>query len=92
LSDELRQIAKRIIWFEPPDQAVQDPVRFLAYAMTYATPEDMQEIRRQVSDDDIRSALASAPPGIIDPRSWTYWHLKMGTYAPPPLPQRKLRD
>jgi hypothetical protein len=31
-------IARRIIWFEPPDQALADPIRFLTYAMTYARP------------------------------------------------------
>jgi hypothetical protein len=44
----------------------------MAYAMAYARHEDMQVLRRQVSDDDIREALDKAPPGIIDPRSWAY--------------------
>src|SRR5277367_555404 len=29
-------IARRIIWFEPPDHALADPIRFMAYGMTYA--------------------------------------------------------
>jgi len=82
-------LARRIIWFEPPEQALADPIRFLAYAMTYAQPEDMREIRRHVSDDDFREALDRAPPGIIDPRSWAYWNSKMGRYPPPPLPVRR---
>jgi hypothetical protein len=84
-----RDVARRIIWFEPPDQALVDPIRFMAYAMTYARHEDMRLIRNYVSDEDIREALDSALPGIIDPRSWAYWHLKMGRYPPPPLPARK---
>lgn len=71
-------LVKRIIWFEDPDQAVQDLNRFLAYAMTYATFEDMQEIRRFASDEALRTALRNAPPGIMDSRSWAYWHLKLG--------------
>ena len=62
-------IARRIIWFEPPDHALADPIRFMTYAMTYARHEDMRVIRRYVSDDDMRDALDHAPPGIIDPRS-----------------------
>jgi hypothetical protein len=82
-------LARRIIWFEPPDRALADPIRFMAYAMTYARHEDMRVIRRYVSDDDMREALDHAPPGIIDPRSWAYWNSKMGRYPPPPLPVRR---
>jgi len=82
-------LARRIIWFEPPDQALADPIRFMTYAMTYARHEDMRVIRRYVSDDDMRDALDHAPPGIIDPRSWAYWNSKSGRYPPPPLPVRK---
>jgi hypothetical protein len=82
-------LARRIIWFEPPDHALADPIRFMAYAMTYARHEDMRVIRRYVSDDDMRDALDHAPPGIIDPRSWAYWNSKMGRYPPPPLPVRR---
>src|SRR5258706_9248245 len=63
----------------------------MAYAMTYATHDDMQTIRRHVSDEDFREALDRAPPGIIDPRSWAYWNSKMGRYPPPPLPKRHER-
>lgn len=83
------ELAKRIIWFEPPELALSDPIRFLAYAMTYARHEDMREIRRHLSDDDIRAALDHAPAGIIDPRSWAYWNAKMGRYPAPPLPMRR---
>jgi hypothetical protein len=81
-------VVPRIIWFEPPERALADPVRFMAYAMTYARHEDMRVIREYVSDADFREALDRAPPGIIDPRSWAYWNSKMGRYPPPPLPKR----
>ena len=85
-------IAPRIIWFEPPERALADPIRFMAYAMTYARHEDMKVIREYVSDDDFREALDRAPPGIIDPRSWAYWNSKMGRYPPPPLPKRRFGE
>jgi hypothetical protein len=84
-------VAPRIIWFEPPERALANPVRFMAYAITYARHEDMRVIREYVSDDDFREALDRAPPGIIDPRSWAYWNSKMGRYPPPPLPKRQLQ-
>jgi len=85
-------VAPRIVWFEPPERALADPVRFMAYAMTYARHEDMRLIREHVSDDDFRDALDRAPPGIIDPRSWAYWNSKMGRYPAPPLPKRHFGD
>ena len=74
ITPQTLNVASNIIWFEPPEQALADPVRFMAYAMSYALPEDMRFIRQYVSDDDFREALDHAPPGIIDPRSWAYWN------------------
>ena len=92
VTPETLAVARKIVWFEPPEKALADPVRFMAYAMTYALPEDMRFIRRHVSDDDFRNALDHAPAGIIDPRSWAYWNSKMGRYPPPPLPARTFGD
>jgi hypothetical protein len=88
LNPETEAIARRVVWFECPAKALCDPIRFMAYAMASATHEDMQALRRYVSDDDFREALDKAPPGIIDPRSWAYWNSKIGRYPPPLLPRR----
>ncbi len=90
LTIDVREVSRRVIWFEEPEKAVADPVRFVAYAMTYGTHADMSVVRRHLSDEDLREALNNAPPGIFDPRSWAYWNLKLGRYPAPPLPERKL--
>ncbi len=90
LNEETAAVARRVVWFEPPAEALADPIRFMAYAMASATHADMQVIRRYVSDDDFREALDRAPPGIIDPRSWAYWNSKFGRYPAPPIPTRRL--
>lgn len=90
LTEAMREIAARVVWFEPAEKALTDPVRFLAYAMRYATHEDMKAIRAHVSDDDFRAAIDSAPPGIVDWRSWAYWNLLLGRYPAPPMPARPL--
>jgi hypothetical protein len=89
LNEETAAVATQIIWFEPPSEALADPVRFMAYAMTYAIHEQMRVLRRYVSDDEFREAIDHAPAGIIDARSWAYWNSKMGRYPPPPLPVRR---
>ena len=88
LTPEIAEVAKRVIWFEEPQIAIADPIRFVAYTMTYGTYLDMAIIRQHPSEEDLREALANAPPGIFDGRSWAYWNLKLGRYPAPPMPQR----
>jgi hypothetical protein len=90
INDETEPVVRRVIWFESPEEALADPVRFIAYAMARATHEDMKVIRQYVDDADFLEALDKAPPGIIDQRSWAYWNSKMGRYPAPPLPTRRL--
>ena len=91
LMPEIEPVARRVMWFEPPAQALADPVRFMAYAASRATHADMKVIRRYVSDQDFREALDHAPPGVIDQRSWAYWNSKLGRFPPPPFPERRLK-
>ena len=85
---EIDALAQRMIWFESPDKALADPIRFVAYVMAHATPEDLTVVRRYLSEDDFREALDKAPHGIIDPRSWAYWNSRFGRYPAPPMPRR----
>ena len=62
LNAETEQIARSLVWFEPPDVALADPVRFMAYAMARATHEQMRTILRYVTEAEFRQALDNAPP------------------------------
>ena len=37
----------------------------------------------------LRTALTSAPPGVLDIRSWHYWHHRLGLGEAGPLPSRR---
>ena len=87
-SGALTEVAQRVIWFETPATALSDPARFLAYAFAFATADDMAVVRRHFDDDALRDALDCAPPGIIDPRSWSYWHTVLSRSPIPPMPNR----
>lgn len=87
-NDDTLAVARRVVWFETPEQALSDTRRFLAYAFRYATHEDMQTLRRYVSDQGLREALDHAPPGVIDGRSWAYWRLMLDL-PPRSLPTRQ---
>jgi hypothetical protein len=91
-NDALRRVAKRVVWFKTPDETLGDPSFFLAYVMTYGMPCDLRLVRQYFSDDNLRQALSKAPPGVFDPRSWSYWHVVLGLEPVPPLPVRKLPE
>ena len=85
-------VAPHVIWFEPPQQALADPIRFPAYLMTYGTIEEIAVVRRHLDMEDFREALEQAPPGIMDRRSWAYWNIMTGRYPVPPMPERVIPD
>jgi hypothetical protein len=85
---ELLRVAERVIWFDAPDKALADPVRFLAHVMVFGTAEDLRALRGIVGKDEYREALEHAPPGLFDARSWAYWNLICDRRPPPPMPTR----
>ncbi len=91
-AEDLLKVAPHVIWFEPPEQALADPIRFLAYLMTYGKPDEIAVVRRYLDLDDFREALEHAPPGIMDERSWAYWNTVCGRYPVPPRPRRIIPD
>ena len=84
----LLRVAQRVIWFEGPEQALADPVHFLAHVMVFGTVEDLTALRGIVGKAEYREVLEHAPPGIFDARSWAYWNLVCDRRPAPPLPVR----
>lgn len=91
LTPELRRAAERCVWYEAPERVVAHPARLVAHILTFGSVEDVNALRAQYSDDDLREALDAAPAGVFDPRSWAYWNLVVGRYATPPLPKRRFQ-
>ena len=50
LNGETRALARRLIWFQTPEEALADPVRFMAYAFARATHEEMKALRARCTD------------------------------------------
>ena len=85
----LLAVAKRVVWFKEPADALADPVHFLAHVMTYGTVEDLRVVESVVGEMEILEVLDHAPAGVFDPRSWAYWNLKCGRVPAPALPVRQ---
>lgn len=90
IAPDLHRVARRVVWFKPPEETLRDPVLFLNHAMTWGTIEDLRVVRTHFTDDELREALRNAHPGIFDDRSWSYWHLVLRLGPAPALPARRL--
>lgn len=87
---ETLAMARRCVWFQPPEQALTDATHLIAHVLTYGAAADIAVLRRFVSEVDLRQALDQAPTGVIDKRSWAYWHLMLFERRnPPPMPERR---
>lgn len=41
LTPEMLHIARRMVWFQKPEEALKHPYTFMAHVMTYGTVEDI---------------------------------------------------
>ncbi|MHC1789828.1 hypothetical protein [Solidesulfovibrio sp.] len=67
LTPELLAVARRVVWFKSPQEALADPVHFLAHVMTYGTIEDLKTLGGVVGLPEFRAALEQAPRGFSIP-------------------------
>jgi hypothetical protein len=63
-SDDLLAVAKRIFWFGTPQEALEFPNHFLTHAMTYASDEDIEILRKYFSEDDFKATFDIPRPGF----------------------------
>ncbi len=87
---DLEHVAKRMVWWKSPTEALSDQRRFLAQVMTYGTVEDLSTTLRHFPRTALREVLADPPAGVFDIRSWNYWHVVFGISPVPELPVRRL--
>lgn len=85
----LLELAARYVWWQPPEQTLARRHHFLCQLMTLGTIEDLRAAREILGEAAMLDALRHAPPGVMDPKSWNFWHLRFGLPVPP-LPARPL--
>ncbi len=87
---DLRELARRYVWWKPAETTLASPAQLLCQLMQLGTLEDIQVARQLLGDDAFRDALRDPIPGVLDARSWNFWHRFLFRRAPPPLPVRPL--
>jgi len=89
----LTSLARKYVWWKTPAEALEMPERVIAQVMNMGDYADVQQLAHQVGDDVLRDVIAHAQAGQFDPRSWAYWHYRLGLASVdhvPPLPSRRL--
>jgi hypothetical protein len=90
-ASRLEVVAARLVWHKKPPDALADTDDFLCRVMNLGSVEDIVTVREFYSRDDFIRALRGAPPGVLSKASWNYWHLVLGLWPPPEVPQRNFK-
>ena len=83
-------MARKYVWWQPPERTLEDRRPFLAQMMTLGTAADMRWLLSRVPTSELRRVLRDPPIGIFNRRSWNFWHLRLGLTPTPELPARRL--
>ncbi|MBS1856799.1 MAG: hypothetical protein JST11_15630 [Acidobacteria bacterium] len=88
---ELIRVARRVVWFDSPENTLADLPTFLAHVMVYGTAADVTVVERFVPAEEFRGVLENAPAGLFTMDRWRSWHERFGMPVPP-LPRRRFPD
>ncbi|MDN5938716.1 MAG: hypothetical protein L0H83_08630 [Salinisphaera sp.] len=85
-ADLLKPWARRYLWWQSPERALQKPLRVIAQVMNIGDYDDVQSLIREVGTEPFVEAIAQAEAGQFNDRSWAYWHYRLGLAQPQNLP------
>jgi hypothetical protein len=89
--EDLVRVAKKVVWYDRPEEALADLTTFLAHLMVYGSPADVAVVEKHVPQTEFRQALEHAPAGVFSVEAWKRWHDRFGMPVPP-LPRRRFPD
>ena len=88
----LAAMAKRYVWDATEAEALGFADRTIRRVMDLGTLDDVLQLEPVLGRDRLIACLRSAPAGALRPRSWWFWHYRLGLTSaeddPPPLPIR----
>jgi hypothetical protein len=90
LAGRLAGVARRLVWWTKPEEALKKPLRFVAQVMALGSWSDVQITRSALGTEWFHRVLATPPAGVLDEASWVYWHNVFGIRPVPRLPDRKV--
>lgn len=91
---EFDRLARRYSWDMKIEEAHRWPDRLLRRVMDVGTLDDILSMERTFGRGDLKAALSTARIGAFRPKSWTFWHYRLGLVVPgqscPPMPARRV--
>jgi len=90
--EELLRIARKVVWFDAPEQTLRDLKTFLAHLMVYGSPTETTIVERYIPEAEFQKVLENAPAGIFTTEAWHRWHERLRIVPIPPLPRRRFPD
>ena len=88
----LKPLAQKYIWWKTPDEALAMPQRVIAQVMNIGDYDDVQALAKLMGDGTLRQTLAAAQAGQFTPRSWAYWHYRLGLHIEESVPAMPVRS
>ena len=89
----LKRFAGKYIWWKTPEEAMKTPDRIVAQVMDLGDYDDVQALIEVFGEDRLRGVLQNAEIGQFSPKSWAYWHYRLGLAIAgevPEMPQRRV--
>jgi hypothetical protein len=89
----LKYLASKYVWWKTADDAFRFPGRIIAQVMELGDYDDVLVLIEEFSKSELIQVLSTAEAGLFSPKSWSFWHYKLGLSevgAVPPLPVRKV--
>jgi hypothetical protein len=90
-AEELLRVARKVVWYDRPEETLGDVKTFLAHLMVYGSPADLRVVERYVTEEEFRQVLAEAPAGVFTEEAWKRWHERFGM-AVSAMPRRRFPD
>ncbi|MGB3225585.1 MAG: hypothetical protein WBB23_22540 [Desulforhopalus sp.] len=74
----LQSKAANYIWWKTPEEAIEFPLLVLGQVMDLCNWGDLIDLEKTFSKEELLSFLEDAEAGQLRPRSWNFWHIRLG--------------
>lgn len=65
-------MARKYVWWQPPERTLEDRRLFLAQMMTLGTLDEVRWLLSRVPASELRRVLRDPPVGVFNGRSWNF--------------------
>jgi hypothetical protein len=86
----LVRIARRYVWWSAPERTIAENLpRLIAQVMEMGTWKDAHELLALLGGDAFENVLRHPPPSVLSPKSWVFWHHRLGLGEAPELATKR---